>query len=943
MKKRILSLLLCAALLMSIAPSAGAVSADSADAVVVFTDIADDTVSVAATALRSMGIISGTTDTTFAPDGLLTRAHVCKIIVNAMGLSGQVSSYARKTLFSDVASSAWYGGYVNLAYSKGIINGYGDGTFGPNNYITYGQLAAILLRMLGYSAADVGSVWPTDYTSFCEELGITGELELDPYQTLNRGQAAILVYNALQAETAGNGKAYYETISGVQSIQSAMLLDVDAAHGNADGLLMAAALSSNGASVKYYSQKNQISSKFAGYTGDLLLGSAGEVIGFIPDAAFDEMVTIQEADSTELTDSSGKQHKMADNAVIIVGESVYAWSGTGYLQANCWAGDCAWLFYDNNGEVCYICVPVTDAADAQAREVSSVQKVILLDMDAAYGELQGQMMVYLLSGNTAAVEYFEKMVTLPSAYEGQVGELLLNDDDKVVGFISAAAPMEEIVVASTKTSGIVDKDGVVHRISGSAVTIVGEDLYTWKDAGYLQLRSYAGKTARLYSDDSGAVSYVQMAIGVTEADTDILVAETKVPVNEAVRKFGITGTYSITKNGERADAKALAQYDVLYYDAASRTLRASDYQLTGYIEAAAPNVSNAETITVAGCTIPVMEAAWEMLESYTLGDRITLLLTDDGKAAAVASESDMVADMVGVLSANGKAVTLLGSGLTLTAADMNAETKLYGGLVAVRAYQGSLNCSAYTSKSAGSLDIEEGTLGSYTLAPVCEVYEHAGASDYPSYVYSLSGQQGVPSYDFDEIFWTDTIPAGSISQIHLNSAGQVDMILLREVTGNCYEYGVVRRYTGKEGIDLGSSGVSAYNAAATLTNSSNQNGSKKYLCALYVSNSDSYFGIALRGYSGSYEIVTSLAQLQKASGLTEDSVFYQNGEWYANIDGYEIPISESVQIYLKTTGQWLEGENGLKTVLAMNVQMDAYYDRSATTGGQVRVMTVSVE
>ena len=148
MKRRLFSLLLCLALCLAYLPaSVGAA----------FADIDDAEVAVAAAALQGMGVVSGTTSSTFEPDSTLTRAQVCAMAVNAAGLSSQVSTYARRTLFSDVPASSWYNGYVNLAYSEGLVNGNGDGTFSPDRSVTYGELATILLGLslgLGRGAYD---------------------------------------------------------------------------------------------------------------------------------------------------------------------------------------------------------------------------------------------------------------------------------------------------------------------------------------------------------------------------------------------------------------------------------------------------------------------------------------------------------------------------------------------------------------------------------------------------------------------------------------------------------------------------------------------------------------------------------------------------------------------------------------------------------------------
>ena len=935
MRKRIVSFLLALVLVTGLFPSAGAAGSAETD----FTDITDEEKALAAAVLRSMGIISGTTETTFSPDAPLKRSHVCKIIVNAMGLSGQVTSHVRKTLFSDVLSGAWHAGYVNLAYDRGIINGYGDGTFRPDNYVTYGQLAAILLRMLGYTTAEVGSVWPTDYTRYCETLGITGSLELDPYAALTRGQAAVMVYNALQTQTA-SGRTYYETISGAASTQSVIVLDTDAANGSESGLLMAAVVSDNNASVRYYAQENRIAGLLAGYSGVLLLTAAGRVMGFLPEEKYDAQVQIGSVTDARLTDRTGAAYEMADGAVLIVGETGYDWDGTGYLQAACYPGSTLQLYYDDRGEVRCAYLPVADAAAAGELAVKTAKTVILLDPEVTSGYRAGQVMTYAISGTAAAVEYYDKAADISRSHAGMIGELLLNGDEEAVGFLPAAGRMEEVTVSAAKIAGIVDADGAMHRVSGSAVTIVGEELYTWKDKGYLQFTGNTGKAARLYYDDGGAVTYVHLVSGSTTAETGALVASTNTVASEMTRAFGISGTYSITKNGAPADASALARYDVVYYDAVTGTLRGSDYQISGYIQSAQPGVSAAETITVSGCEIPVLEAAWETLEGYSLGDWVTLLLTDDGKAAAVATDQEMVRTQQGVLSADGKSVTLLGSGLVLTGEQVEAEETLRGKIVDVSAYSGGLRCYEYTSGQSGMLDMQAGTLGGLVIAPFCEIYECAGNTDYQSYVYSLAGEQGKPSYDFSEVIWTDHLSAANVFRFRTNTAGQVDMIVLFNVTGNCYEYGKVQRYTGKDGIREDHGTLQTYSAAAVVTNSAAPSGSRKHVCVQYVSPTDVYNGVALCGYDGSYEKVAAVAELTEVEEVAAGEFFLYGDAWYVTLNHYETPVSDNVEVYVKATGQWLSGEDGLRTAVAMGGVMDVYYDRTMTTGAQVRVVVV---
>lgn len=929
-KRLIALLLLCAAVLTLAAPAAAAAPSSG------------DVQSGAAAnmeVLRQLGILSGVDGD---PDADLTRAEFCVMVIRTMGREDEVAMHTSRTIFRDVTAAHWARGYINLAASitvddgtgSRLVSGVGTGQFKPDSPITYAQAITILVRMLGYGDAQAGAIWPNGYMNLASSLGLTDGLSVSTFASITRAQAAVLVGNALRASTSG-GEVYYKTMKGVASVRSAVILDVDARSSGAEGLLRVYTASGSGGAVEDLRQIHQVSSDFVGYTGQLLLNSAGRVLGFIPEELAGKTTVLTAAAASEVTGTAAA-YDLAADAVIIVGETVYDWAKTGYLQANRYLGSAVWLFCDDIGDVSCVYLPVEDPAQAAELAVASTQTVIILDTAAK----DGRLMAYAVTESDASTEYFRQAAAISSAYEGRIGQLLLNARDDVVGFIPSAEAAREVTVASTKRSGIVDAEGVTHRITGSAVAIIGDSVYTWKDTGYLQIGSHTGKTVRLYCNDDGSVAYVCLFSGGTSAETKTVMAETVTAAGELARRLGITGAYSITKNGAAAGSEDLAQYDVAYYDAASGTLRASDRQFTGYIESVYPNLAEAETVTVSGNEFTVLESAWDTLADYAIGDRVTLLLTDDGKAAAATTDSKIVSDVLGILSTDGSSVKLLGSGLTMKAEKISAKETLYGSIVKVNVYQDELKCSAYTADGAGKLNISAGTLGEYELAAVCEIYEHTGSVSYKSHVYSLSGKLGEASYDFSEIIWTDSIPASYVTAYHLNSAGKVDMILLRDVTGNCYEYGEAAKYTGAEGINLGTAGLTAYNSAVTVTNADNPEGSVKRLCSLYDAKTGTYLGISAGTYNANYQRVASLTVLKKAENVERSDFFLLDETWYVTANEAEIRVSDQVQIYQKAMGQWISGEESLKTALALGQTMTVYYDRTVTTGAQIRVIVV---
>lgn len=92
--------------------------------------------------LVSKGIIEGYPDGTFRPNQGVTRAQAATMIGRALGLNGTKTS----TKFSDVPFDLAASGYIQAAADLGIIQGFSDGTFRPNSMVTRGQLAIFIGR-----------------------------------------------------------------------------------------------------------------------------------------------------------------------------------------------------------------------------------------------------------------------------------------------------------------------------------------------------------------------------------------------------------------------------------------------------------------------------------------------------------------------------------------------------------------------------------------------------------------------------------------------------------------------------------------------------------------------------------------------------------------------------------------------------------------------------
>ncbi len=98
-------------------------------------------------AVNEMGsrmVIEGKGNGMFSPDQNITRAEYAAIVVRGLGLKLERGA----TPFKDVNLTDWYNGAIHTAYEYGLISGYEDGSFRPNEQITREQAAVIMAKAI---------------------------------------------------------------------------------------------------------------------------------------------------------------------------------------------------------------------------------------------------------------------------------------------------------------------------------------------------------------------------------------------------------------------------------------------------------------------------------------------------------------------------------------------------------------------------------------------------------------------------------------------------------------------------------------------------------------------------------------------------------------------------------------------------------------------------
>ena len=147
----------------------------------------------------TVGLVQGYPDGNFKPERSLTRAELATLLVRAKGLA--LADSGADQVFKDVKPDFWAAAYIAAAQRAGLINGYPDRTFRPNNYVNKAEGIAILARFDNLELAEVASPpywdvpadhWAAKYIQSAKSAGMLGFVEdnrLRPAEALARSES----------------------------------------------------------------------------------------------------------------------------------------------------------------------------------------------------------------------------------------------------------------------------------------------------------------------------------------------------------------------------------------------------------------------------------------------------------------------------------------------------------------------------------------------------------------------------------------------------------------------------------------------------------------------------------------------------------------------------------------------------------------------------------
>lgn len=152
--------------------------------------------------LIKKGLLSGFPDNTFRPDLGTTRAEAVKVLATQLGLKPQTGG------FTDVPAGHWAAGYIGAAEKSGLMTGYADGTFRPDERLNREEMAALVARafkLSGSAAVSFSDVqadsWSYMYiNALTSNKIVTGYADgtFRPSQDITRAEFATIIARVLQ-------------------------------------------------------------------------------------------------------------------------------------------------------------------------------------------------------------------------------------------------------------------------------------------------------------------------------------------------------------------------------------------------------------------------------------------------------------------------------------------------------------------------------------------------------------------------------------------------------------------------------------------------------------------------------------------------------------------------------------------------------------------------
>ena len=575
---------------------------------------------------------------------------------------------------------------------------------------------------------------------------------------------------------------------------------------------------------------------------------------------------------------------------------------------------------------------------------STVKDCILLETGKTYSGLAADAALFYEDGVVDAESPRKTAGTLDSSMIGVYGTIVIGKGNSkvAVGVIPNGNKTEAYEVVNAEADRIVTTNGTLRPDRKTKLYISRDHAMNEYENAWANLQS--GDTLTLYYNEYGVLQLMAVlpktTAGAAHSFVYGLATSRRIPAE-----------YTIIKNGAKIDASKLKKYDVVTLDAANRQAIVSDTRLSGKYQTDSTTYSHPSQVKILGKDFEVSSEAAATFKDMKLNDYITLLFDADGNVAAAYPKKDVSAEMQGIVTKIDaeKATVTLTNGLTLRDISIakDVKTDVMGRLVTVsQSGEGAdLIRRTLSGKTAGNWSVAEGKLGSNAVSSKVRVYEEV-----------LSGAP-LNAINVSDIDLT-SVPASQIKYTVQDNAGTVTNIVLGDVTGESWIYGIGygKKIKGNfyPPADSGYSDMQPeeqeeyqrkhpeyYSYTYAVVPKYWQDGKmvddKEYRVPSLPSGlNGNPIGIP-RGYSTDESIVnTSLDTLKLTLIDTVKPSAFDGSSGVRTKDGY-YELAENIGVYVSEQNRFVS----LQTAKSNYTSFRVYANKTAENGGKIRVIVAS--
>lgn len=558
---------------------------------------------------------------------------------------------------------------------------------------------------------------------------------------------------------------------------------------------------------------------------------------------------------------------------------------------------------------------------------STVENCILLETSETDSSLATDEALFYENGTLSARKTAGR---LDRSLIGVYGTLVIGKkgENVAVGVVpNTASRQETYEVVNAAADRIVTKTGTF-RPNRDTPTYISRD----SSAEDSKLKSLTevwssilpGDTLHAYYNEYGSLALLAVLPGTSISHANTFVYGIATSAN-------IPSEYKIVKNGAVIDPSGLKKYDVVTLDAANRQALVSDTRVSGRYSEGGPTVSYPQEVKVYGNSFRISDSAAAFFKDMKLKDYITLLFDADGNVAAAYPRSTVSADMQGIVTAidESKATVTLTNGVTLRNMDidkLDKPTALMGRLVSVSTNgdKAVLTRRTLSGKTSGEWSLSDGKLGTKSVSSRVNVYEEV-----------LSGAP------LSRIALSDIplakVPSSDIRYTVTDSAGTITTVILGDVTGDSWLYGMGY---GERIKDPTSDDPDHYSEErVVLRHWSDGKEIKDKFKVLSLPSGLSGGPIAVpKGYSTDENIVNTSLDIKKLKLIdTVDRTAFDGASGVRTKDGY-YALADQLGIYDTENRDFIAT---LQSAKSNYTKFALYANDTAEDGGKIRIITVS--